>query len=476
MTGKKSPQGSEENKRNELNRETLQKILDNSYDEIFVTDKNGVTIYVNNACERNYGATPSQLLGQQPGQMATEGYCYPPITPLILSEKKIITLEQKTITGKSIVTTATPVFDQNGELELVIQNVRDISQIGEIKHDLQETLKLVERYKHEVQELRRREFQINNLVIRSKQMEDLLELVHKIAKVDSNILILGESGTGKGVLAKYIHNLSNRKDGPFITINCAAIPDQLLESELFGYVPGAFTGADRKGKTGLFELADGGTLFLDEIGEIPLRLQAKLLHVIQEHSFSRVGSTEPIKLDCRILAATNRDLDKMVHEGGFREDLYYRLKVIEIELPPLRARTEDMPPLIYFFLNKFDKKCHTTHRLSHETLDILVHYPWPGNIRELENLVERLVITVPEPVIEPKHLPRIFRENFESMEDSGTDFTSLALALEKVEKKLITRAYEMFKSSYKVAKALNISQSKASRLIRKYGLEQNQQS
>ncbi|MBU7005201.1 sigma-54 interaction domain-containing protein [Phosphitispora fastidiosa] len=472
MTGKKSPQKSVPEIQNELDQETFQKILDNSYDEIFVTDKNGITIYVNNACERNYGVTASQLLGQQPGQMAAEGYCFPPITPLILSEKKIITLEQKTITGKRIVTTATPVFDQNGELELIVQNVRDISQIGEIKHDLQDTLKLVERYKHEVQELRKKEFQISNLVVRSKQMEELLELVHKVARVDANILILGESGTGKGVLAKYIHNLSSRREGPFMTINCAAIPDQLLESELFGYVPGAFTGAEKKGKTGLFELADGGTLFLDEIGEIPLRLQAKLLHVIQERSFCRVGSTEPIKLDCRILAATNRDLNKMVHEGGFREDLYYRLNVIEIEMPPLRARTEDIPHLIYFFINKFDKECHTTHQLSHEALEILVHYPWPGNIRELENMVERLIITVTESVIEPKHLPRQLRDNFESQEISGTDFTSLDLALEMVEKKLITRAYEMLKSSYKVAKALNISQSKASRLIRKYGLEQ----
>jgi len=276
-------------------------------------------------------------------------------------------------------------------------------------------------------------------------------------------------------MAKHIHKMSKRKDGPFIVINCAAIPDDLLETELFGYAPGTFTGADKNGKIGLIELANGGTLFLDEIGEIPIKLQAKLLHVLQEFKFSPVGGRESKKVDCRIIAATNQNLDKAVKEGNFREDLYYRLKVIEMEIPSLRERPEDILPLIYFFLNRFDKKYSSTHQFSQEALDMLIQYPWPGNIRELEHLIERLVITVQENIINPQDLPDAFHKNLDDQFD--IPFTTLApldLALEHVEKKLISKAYKQLGSSYKVAKKLNISQSKASRLIRKYCSEEEQ--
>lgn len=456
-----------------LDFETLKKILDNSYDEIFVTDKNGITIYVNEACKRNYGVQPEKLLGQKAGQMAFEGFCFPPITPIILREKQRVTLEQETITGRKIVTTAEPVFDLNGELELIIMNVRDTHQIDEVKHNLERTKELVEKYKQEVEELRRREFLNADLVARDKTMLELLELVRRIAPVDSNVLILGESGTGKGVLAKHLHKLSSRKDGPFININCAAIPDQLLESELFGYAPGAFTGADKKGKMGLIELAAGGTLFLDEIAEIPLSLQAKILHVIQEFKFSPVGGRESKKVNCRIIAATNSNLYEAVKEGKFRGDLYFRLKVIELEIPPLRERSDDILPLIYFFLNKYDNKYKTSHQFAQDCLDVLLQYNWPGNIRELEHMVERLVVTTPESLIRITDLPKSLRQQLgEVVCHVQGGFTlknsSLDMALEEVKKALIIDAYECYKSTYKVAKALKISQSKAWRLIGKY--------
>lgn len=451
----------------QLDRETLKKILDNSYDEIFVTDKNGVTIYVNNACQRNYGVEPSKLIGQEAGEMAFDGYCYPPITPIILREKRRITLEQETITGRKTVTTAEPIFDQNGELELIVMNVRDIYQIAEVKHDLEKTLQLVEQYKLEIEELRKK-VQYSDLVARGKKMEEILELVNRVAPVDSNILILGESGTGKGVMARHIHNLSTRKGGPFITINCAAIPDQLLESELFGYAPGTFTGADKKGKIGLIELANGGTLFLDEIAEIPLSLQAKILHVIQEFKFTPVGGRDSRKMNCRIIAATNADLNKMVKDGKFRGDLYYRLNVIELEIPPLRERPEDILPLIYFFLNRYDKKYKTSHQFSQDCLDILFQHQWPGNIRELEHLVERLVVTIQDSIIKPDDLPKSYRKNDKEDIISFTDASTLENAIEQVEKRFVTEAYKRYRSSYKVAKALNVSQPKAWRLIKKY--------
>ncbi|MDP4160590.1 MAG: sigma 54-interacting transcriptional regulator [Bacillota bacterium] len=455
-----------------LDNAILLSILDHSYDEIFVTDKNGVTIYVNEACKRNYGIEPKGLIGQKAGQMCFEGYCFPPITPVILREKERVTLEQETITGKKIVTTAEPVFDENGELELIIMNVRDIYQIDEVKHDLAKTLELVKKYKQEVEELRRKELQNHDLVARDKVMLELIELVQRIAPVESSVLILGESGTGKGVIAKHIHKLSSRKEGPFITINCAAIPDQLLESELFGYAPGAFTGADKKGKVGLIELAAGGSLFLDEIAEIPLNLQSKILHVLQEFKFSPVGGRGSKKVDCRIIAATNSDLNEAVKQGKFRADLYYRLNVIELEMPPLRNRPGDILPLIYFFLNKYDKRYKTSHQFDQDCLDVLLKYQWPGNVRELEHIVERMVVTNPQGILKLKDLPKSLRSNLH-VANMNTCSTSLKKALEEVEKNLVIDAFQQYKTTYKVAKVLKISQSTAWRLISKYLPEAN---
>ncbi|WFD11552.1 sigma-54 interaction domain-containing protein [Tepidibacter hydrothermalis] len=452
-----------------LDRKTLKKILDNSYDEIFVTDGDGNAIYVNEACERNYTLKPYEVIGKNPWQLTEEGFCFPPITPIVLRDKKQVTLEQKTNIGTRLVVTATPVFDNEGNLEMIVQNSRDMTQIEEIKKDLDQTKQLLLRYKEEVKELRKKEIMVTDLVANSKEMRNLIELAYRGALVDSNILILGESGTGKSVMARNIHKMSNRKEGSFITINCAAIPEQLIESELFGYVSGAFTGADKKGKIGLIELADDGTLFLDEIAEIPLRLQAKLLEVIQERRFIPVGGREVKKIDCRIIAATNRDLGKMVKRGKFREDLYYRLNVIELNMIPLRERIEDIVPLIHFFLKRFNKKYKVSRMFSPECIDMLIQYSWPGNIRELEHTIERLVITVQDSLIDTHHLPEIFnKKSCDKDNVSFSDLIPLDFAVEQIEKELVLKSYNQLGSSYKVAKVLDISQSKASRLIRKY--------
>jgi len=466
--GKTSPGNTAADSAPELDRETLKRILDNSYDEIYVTDKNGLVIYVNDACERHYGLKPTDVIGKLATQFSDEGYWFPSLIPVILRDQKRVTLEQVTNIGRKLVVTATPVFNEKGDLELIVQNCRDITQIENVKKNLEETQQLVLKYRQEVQELRKKQLKIEDIVCHSKQMRDILELVRKVVSVDSNIVILGESGTGKGVMAKQIHKLSKRKDNPFITINCSAIPDELFESELFGYGPGAFTGADKNGKIGLIELAHGGTLFLDEIAEMPLRLQSKILHVIQEHQYTAIGGRQVKKMDCRVITATNRNLERMVKDGDFREDLYYRLKVIELEIPPLRERPEDIIPLIYLYLNKFDKLYKTVHQFSQESLDILIQYPWPGNVRELEHLLERLVITVEDDIITPGHLPTVFQKNTNQFDIAFSSIIPLDLAIELTEKNLICKAYKQLGSSYKVAKMLNISQSKASRLIRKY--------
>ncbi|MFM1653324.1 sigma-54 interaction domain-containing protein [Brevibacillus sp. B_LB10_24] len=304
------------------------------------------------------------------------------------------------------------------------------------------------------------------LVVHSEAMKKVLRLCRKAAAVDSTVLLHGETGTGKSVLAQFIHRFSSRRKQPFLTINCSAIPENLLEAELFGYSPGAFTGALKQGKIGLIEAANHGTLFLDEIGELPLHLQPKLLHFLSHREYIPLGRREPRKADVRIVTATNCDLQEMVQKKLFREDLYYRLHVLDIKIPPLREREADLLPLIHFFLDKYNRQFGSFHRISDQALKLLLSFPWPGNIRQLENLLEKLIVTS-DPLIDVPDLPDAIRCCGHTPQER-TLLPSLASAMTEVERKMICESYQRFKSSRKVAEYLKISQSKASRLIRKY--------
>ncbi|WP_425058308.1 Anaerobic nitric oxide reductase transcription regulator NorR [Sporomusa carbonis] len=456
----------------QLSKETLLKILDNSHDAIFATDGKGVTIYANKACEKYYGIKPKDVIGKDSWQFMEKVGCYPPTAPITLRSTDQHTLEQTTRTGAKMLVTNTPIYDADGNIELLVQNCRDVQELEDTKRDLEQTKELLARIQDEVVVLRKKELRNVKLMANSRQMKDLMQLVEKVAPTDVNILILGETGTGKSALAKNIHRISSRKDGPFISINCAAIPEELIESELFGYTGGAFTGALQKGKKGLIELANGGTLFLDEIAELPLRLQGKILEVIQERRFIPIGSCQVKEADCRIISATNRNIKQMIDLGTFREDLYYRLNVIEMELRPLRERPDDTMALIYYFLNQFNKKYKKKHSISPECRDILLAYSWPGNIRELENMIERLVVVVEDSVINVCHLPKVFSEAFSKRlqisEEDEPQTSGLDMAVTQLERKMIVEAFRKYGSSRKVAHALNISQSRAHRLIEKY--------
>ncbi|TXK84002.1 sigma-54 dependent transcriptional regulator [Paenibacillus sp. N3.4] len=291
------------------------------------------------------------------------------------------------------------------------------------------------------------------LVFQSTKMKEIRELFHKVKETDASILILGESGVGKTALSKWVHKHSNRRDNPFVSINCAAIPDSLLESELFGYQKGAFTGATET-RAGKFEAADSGTIFLDEIGEMPLAMQAKLLHIIEEKSFMKLGSNSYRSVDVRIITATNKDIKSLVKEGKFRQDLYYRLNLVEIEIPPLRERKEDIPQMIANYIHKLNDKYNKQVILSDETVAKLTSHDWPGNIRELLNMLERLHIIHSKGVIHIQDLSdEIFRsqqqeqEQEQEQESKGTSKKStgqlsLQKVLEEVEEDLITRALE----------------------------------
>jgi PAS domain S-box-containing protein len=305
-----------------------------------VTDGEGKTLRVNSACERFYGIPAEELIGKHVSDLEREGVFSPSITPLVLKLREPITLVQTTKNGRRIVATANPIFDADGKIVRIVTNSRDVTDFHNLKTRLSETEDLVNLYLDEIRTLRQEHLKMEDIVVKSETMRRVVETVKRVASFDSTVLLQGESGTGKDIVAKMIHRLSSRASRPFIKVNCGAIPEALMESEFFGYVPGAFTGAHRNGKAGMIELANKGTLFLNEIDALPLQLQVKMLHVIQERQFMKVGGTKVTSVDIRIVAASNRDLSRLVDQSRFREDLFYRLNVIPITVPPLRDRQE----------------------------------------------------------------------------------------------------------------------------------------
>lgn len=308
------------------------------------------------------------------------------------------------------------------------------------------------------------------LIVTDLAMHEIIETIGRISFTDSTILITGESGTGKSALARYIHQHSKRASQPFVTINCTTIPDNLIESELFGYVPGAFTSANTKGKPGLVKTADKGTLFFDEISLLPYQLQAKFLQLIQERSYTPVGSVEPETVDVRIIAATNQSLADLMIEHKFREDLYYRLRVIELDIPPLRRRPDAMDPLIDQFLDMYNRRYEFNRSITPSARNKLKAYKWPGNIRELQYVMERLVVTARGDVIDADEIPYLSNDTFEA-EDDPEEQINFEEAVAAYERQLLEKAFRRCGSSYKVAARLGLSQSKASRLLRKYGIK-----
>ncbi|MFX4263220.1 sigma-54 interaction domain-containing protein [Pelotomaculum propionicicum] len=450
----------------------LEDTFNSSFDEIYVIDGDGVTKRINQAGETNYGVPVEQLLGKNVRDLEREGFYNPSVSKLVLQERKRLTITQKTIQGKHLIATGNPTFDEKGDIVRIVVNSRDISELFNLKKQLEVTEQLVENYRRQL--LKLSEEKINNfeLIAQSQQMKRVLEIVDNVAKVDSTVLIMGESGVGKGVMASRLHKLSKRAGGAYLTISCGAIPEQLLESELFGYEGGAFTGARKEGKKGLLELASGGTVFLDEITELSLNLQVKLLQAIQEKKLMRVGGSKYIDIDVRFVAATNRDIQRMVEEGQFREDLYYRLNVIPIIIPPLRYRQEDIPVLINYFLEKLNCKYEKDKIISSEAVEVLCNYNWPGNVRELENLVERLLVTKECSEITVGHLPDYIFDGKSRFPNRVyvVDVCPLKEAVEELEKQLVTIAYKRYKNTYKIAEALEINQSTAVRKIQKYQL------
>ncbi|MGL5512423.1 MAG: sigma-54 interaction domain-containing protein [Sporomusa sp.] len=374
----------------------FEKALTNTCDSFFVVDGEGVVIYVNPAACRFLDMTEEQLAGNNVRNLQNTGFYNPSIALQALQKKEIVWGIVKTRSGKELITVASPLFDKEGNVVLVTTNSKEKDDIDQFLSKFEQERLMARKYLSEIEYLRKQNLSKEDIVHASKAMNDILHKLKIVAKTDSPIFVSGESGTGKDLMANFLHKNSVRSSEAFIAVNCAAIPEALMESELFGYEKGAFTGASAQGKMGLIELADNGTLFLDEIAELSLALQSKLLRALESREFRRVGGVKGRRVDFRLITATNKNLKKMVQENLFREDLYYRINVIPVEIPPLRERPEDILALIDMFLQELNRKYGYKKSFAPKTIDALLSYQWPGNVRELRNIVERLLVTSTE--------------------------------------------------------------------------------
>ena len=436
------------------NYDELASILNASFDGITIADGNGIFTRISKPWEELFGVKQSEVLGKSAFVLEKLRIFDRSVTLEVIKTKKTVTIIQKTLGNKIVLVTGKPIFNKEGKIEKVINISKDITQTKKLEADYQMLQAEIDWFK---QELNKRTNQLKEeTTYKSAVMSTVVSLIDHITNMDATVLLLGETGVGKGFMANMIHNKSMRREQPFITINCGAIPENLLESELFGYEKGSFSGALKEGKKGLFEIAGDGTIFLDEIGDMPLSLQVKLLHVLDSKKTRRVGGSANIEVRARVVAATNKNLQKLINSGHFREDLYYRLNVIPITIPPLRERKEDLLFLIKMFLEAANQKYKTNKVFSEEALKLLCKYDFPGNIREAQNMIERLVISTFDAIIESKKIYEVIEPPHDIKD---VQIIPLKEAVEKVERELLVAAFQKYRTTRKVAVALKVDQS-----------------
>jgi PAS domain S-box-containing protein len=458
----------------ELLARELDAIIESSSDGLFVCDGSGRIVHMNAASARINHAPPEKVIGRDYLDAARDGYVILPSAALeAIRKRDVVSLLQENRYGLKLISTATPVFDESGEVIRVVVSERDISEIDRLQRELEEQQAIGDQFRHQVLELQQEYLDSHPVIARSPRMIQTLNQALKLSEVDSTMLLLGESGVGKSLIADLVHSHSRRSGSPLIKINCGAIPETLIEAELFGYEKGAFTGAVTS-KPGHLELADGGTLFLDEVAELPLGSQVKLLRFMEDGEVTRLGGTGHRRVDVRIIAATNRDLAKRVEEKLFRLDLYYRLSVIPLVIPALRDRRECILPLIRSFIDGFAERSAKRKRLTRAAIDRLANYPFPGNVRELMNLCERLVVMTDTEMIDVSDLPRAVvtgsDEGYSAATVNWPDIMSMGQILESVERAVLVEAGRNCRSQQEIASALDMSQPTVARKMRKYGV------
>ena len=445
-------------------------IFNSTSDGLWLSDSDGRVLRINSSAERLNNIKASQVVGRHMQDLVTEGVFDRSATMEVIRTSAPVRMLQNR-QGRKLVLTGVPVFDKEGNLIRVVVSEHDITEIDSLHRELEEQEAIKDRYRDQMLERHLEEVESKRVIAKSPGMRKALRQAIKVSAVDSTVLLQGESGVGKGLIADLIHKYSNRSEKPLVKLNCGAIPESLIEAELFGYEKGAFTGAQVKGKPGYFELADGGILFLDEIAELPLSSQVKLLRFLEDGRVMRVGGTQSRKLDVRILAATHRDLQAMVDEGTFRLDLFYRLSVIPLRIPSLRERLECILPALHHYIAQHGERLGVRRRFSRAATEILLAYPWPGNMRELINLCERLVVMSDAEVIEPADLPPdVVLRSGKTVQASWPGGLTLGQAIETTERTLLLKARERHGNQSAMAKALGVDQSTIARKLKKYGI------
>lgn len=451
-------------------------VFEKSFDGILATDGKGNVLLVNESYERITGIKREEMLGKNMIELLNSEWMRDSVVFPVIERKTPVSMAHTAKNGKNIIVTGVPVI-KDEKVGIVIVNARDVSEIYELKEELMKSKKMEKLYFDQLKN-KNGNRESEDIVIASPIMQEVYSLAKKISAFNTNVLILGESGVGKEEVAKYIHKNSRRNGKPFVVINCAAIPESLLESELFGYERGAFTGAERE-KEGLFETADNGTLFLDEIGDMPPILQVKLLRFLETRKITRIGGTRPIDVDVRLLAATNKDLQSMVKENLFREDLYYRLNVVEIDIPPLRQRIEDIGPLCLHFINDLNKRYEQNKKITYDVIKQMEKKTWVGNVRELRNAIERMIVISNNEYLQISDM----QPNIMGRGSGKTDVEDkikvdgimpLNDALNEVERQILTSALKEYKSTRKMADALGLKQSTVVYKLHKHELGKEQ--
>ena len=455
----------------------LKEILEGSFDGILVTDKEGRVLYVNDSYERVAEIKKSDLQGKSMRDLINPIWMPNSVAYLVAEQKVPVSKRQVVKSGRHIMVTGKPIFDNDGEIKKIVINARDISEIYNLTEELQMAKKREQMYSDRYAYYNEEDLEKDGgIVAASKSMRDVLTLAEKVAPFQANVLIQGDSGVGKEEVAKFIHRHSMRSEKPFIAINCGAIPFELLESELFGYEKGAFTGAMQNGKKGLIEAAEGGTIFLDEIGETSLDFQVKLLRFLETKEVRKVGGIDAKNVDVRVIAATNKNLAEMVKEEKFREDLYYRLNVVQINVPPLAKRIDDIMPLANLFINRYNK-VYCQHKLfTYDVIKELEEHEWTGNVRQLKNVVENMVIVSNNEYLQTEDLPWVVtgetnERNRNIKEIASDESLTLQEATDKLEKMILAREKQICSSTREMAAKLNVNQSTIVRKLQKYGMD-----
>lgn len=449
-------------------------VMDSAQEGIYITDGEGYTLKINDKYSQLTGVKHQKVEGKHVSELITLGFFDSSVTAKVIQAREKESVMQKINNEKNIwLVTGTPVFDKYHNLILVINTVYDMTKLNEVQENLKIHALSIKKKDKEIEKLRSKMNEVPGLVTNSPAMYNILDRIHRLSHVNTSVLILGETGTGKTMIAEKIHSMSDRKNNPFIEVNCAAIPAHLFEAELFGYKKGAFTGASDQGKKGLIEAADGGVFFLDEIGEMPLSLQAKLLSVLQSKRVRKLGDLQDKEVDIRIIAATNRDPEELIRQNKLRADLYYRLSVVTLHLPSLRERKEDIYMITKNFLDKFNNRHHKRLKFSKEVYFAFEFYSWPGNVRELEHVIEQLIVLNDGPDVTGADLPDAFQ--YPTAQKSNVTFQfdnrPLQEIIRDVEHHYIQKLWDQYKDMYVVSDKLGIHRTTLLRKAKKLQID-----